>query len=132
MYTLHKNLIFVIVFLTVTLLITWAYIILALIIAILANSVSAIWASKEHWFNPWLGLLILLGPLVFVTFGLVASRAGLAIGSASIDSLLTISTIVVGLIFFHEWDKISHFQYLGIGCVVLGIIFMQLTSKVGV
>lgn len=111
------------------LLITWAYIIGALLVAVLANAVSAIWASKPHWANPWLVAIILLGPLVFITFGLVASRVGVALGSASLDSLLTISTIVVGLIFFGEWSKVNVYQYIGIALIVAGIIFVHFTAK---
>lgn len=109
--------------------ITWAYIIVALLVAVLANSVSAIWASKPHWMNPWLLAVIILGPLVFVTFGLVAARVGVALGSASLDSLLTISTIVVGLVAFQEWSKLSLYQYLGLLLVVGGIMLIQFTPK---
>jgi multidrug transporter EmrE-like cation transporter len=109
----------------------WIYVAGALLIAVLANSVSAVWASKDEKFSLWLVAVVLISPLVFITFGLVASRLGVAIGSATIDSLLTLSTIAVGLIIFGEWSKISPYQYLGIALVVIGIFFMQFPFKVG-
>ncbi|MES2087911.1 MAG: hypothetical protein V4467_02870 [Patescibacteria group bacterium] len=110
----------------------WIYIIGAVIVALFANSASAIWASKENKFSLWLLLLILISPFVFITFGLVVSKVGVAISSATIDSLLTVTTITVGLIFFNEWSKISPYQYLGIGLVLVGIFLMQFPFKTGV
>src|SRR3989344_9290231 len=104
----------------------WLYVISAVIVAVLANSVSAIWASKEDKFTSlWFLLVIIISPLVFITFGLVTSKLGLAVSSGTIDSLLTISTILVGLFIFHEWNNISLYQYIGIVFTVLGIILMQ-------
>lgn len=115
-----------------TLLITWGYIIGALLVALLGNSLGAVWASKPHWLNPWLLGPIIVGPFVFITFGLVASRVGLAIGSGTLDSLLTISTVLVGLVVFQEWGKLGPVQYAGLACVILGIILMQFEPKAAV
>lgn len=110
---------------------TWLYVIGALLIALLGNSISAIWASKDEKFSLWLLLLVVISPFVFITFGLVASRVGVAMGSATIDALLTLSTILVGLIAFGEWNKLTPFQYFGIALVVFGIFFMQFPFKTG-
>lgn len=104
----------------------WLYIISAVIVAVTANSISAIWASKEDKFSSlWFLLVIIISPLVFITFGLVTAKIGLSVSSATIDSLLTVATILVGLFIFHEWSSISLYQYIGISLTILGIILMQ-------
>lgn len=104
----------------------WFYIIGAVAIAVLANSISAIWAGKENKFSIWLLAIVLISPFVFITFGLVVSKlGGLAISSATIDTLLTVSTILVGLFLFREWSNVSIYQYLGIILSLLGIVLIH-------
>lgn len=107
----------------------WTYIIIAVLVALGANSISAIWASKASKFNVWLIALLIISPLVFITFGLVTKKLGLALTSGTIDSLLTVSTILVGLIFFKEWKTLSFYQYFGTFFAVLGIILIQFGHK---
>ncbi len=109
--------------------INWLYVLVALGIAVTANYIGATWAAKENWLTWWLLLICLVSPFVFITFGLVTARVGVAIGSGTLDALLTISTVIMGLIIFHEWDKISLYQSIGLGFVVLGIILLQFTGK---
>lgn len=107
--------------------ITWFYIIVAVFVALAANSISTIWAAKENkFFSPWFFAVILISPIVFITFGLVTTRLGLAASSATVDVLLTLTTILVGLIFFHELGNMSYYQFLGIGLAVTGIILLQI------
>ena len=101
------------------------YVSSAVLIALAANSISAIWAGKEHKLTWWLVAVVAIAPLVFITFGLVTSKLGLAVGAATVDSLLVISTILVGLFLFREQNTFSLYQYLGISFAVLGIILMQ-------
>lgn len=68
---------------------------------------------------------MVISPVIFITFGMVSARIGLAVGSAVIDSALTISTIILGLILFGGWRDISVLQYGGMGLAVAGIILMQ-------
>lgn len=103
----------------------WIYIIVAIVIALSANSISTIWASKESRFTIWLLALIIISPFVFITFGLVTAKLGLAVSSGTIDSLLTISTIIVGLFLFNEWGNVSIYQYVGMVLALGGIILMQ-------
>lgn len=108
-------------------LITWFYIFVAVLVALVANSVSTIWASKENkFFSPWFFGVVFISPIVFVTFGLVTTKLGLAASSATVDVLLTVTTILVGLLFFHEWGNMSWHQLLGIFLAVTGIVFLQL------
>ncbi|MEK7857525.1 MAG: hypothetical protein AAB320_00165 [Elusimicrobiota bacterium] len=101
----------------------------ALAIALFANSVSAVWAKQPGKVSWPLFLMLLSSPLVFVSFGLVTARLGLAVGAGVIDSLLSVSTIAVGLILFREWDKVSSLQYLGMFLAFVGVALMLLFPK---
>jgi multidrug transporter EmrE-like cation transporter len=103
----------------------WAYIILAVLLAVAANYTSTIWAGKQSKFTPWLLAVIIISPAVFIVFGLVTSKLGLAVTSATIDSLLTLSTVLIGLFFLNEWNTVSLYQYVGMGFAFFGIILMQ-------
>ena len=103
----------------------WFYIIIAVLVALTANSISTIWAGNENKFTIWLLLLVGISPLVFITFGLVTSKLGLSVSSATIDSLLTICSVIVGIFLFGGWGSLSSFQYLGMFFAVIGIILMQ-------
>ena len=46
-------------------------------------------------------------------------------GSPPIDSALTISSIILGLILFGGWREVSLMQYGGMGLAVAGILLMQ-------
>lgn len=104
---------------------SWVYVGLAVAVAVAANAISTKWAMQ--WgghgsvMNMWFIPMLLISPLVFVTFGWAASRLGLAVGSATIDSLLTVATVVFGLIFFQEWRILSVQQYAGLALVLAGI-----------
>ena len=97
------------------------YIIVAVIVAVSANSISAVWASQTNKFSLWLLAVILISPLVFITYGLVTSRIGLSLASSVIDSMLIVGTVLVGLAVFKEWDKILALQYLGIAVTLVGV-----------
>jgi multidrug transporter EmrE-like cation transporter len=63
--------------------------------------------------------------LVFITFGLVTARVGVAVGAGTLDSLLSLSTIIVGLLFFKDHKQFSAYQYWGLAFISAGIILMQ-------
>lgn len=105
------------------------YVLITVGIAVLANYVAATWGAKEDKWSLLLLALILISPLVFITFGLVSARIGVAIASGTIDSLLTVSTVLLGLVVFAEWNKISFYQYLGLLFVLVGIVLLQFTTK---
>ncbi|MFO0702303.1 MAG: hypothetical protein U0514_00245 [Candidatus Andersenbacteria bacterium] len=106
---------------------TLFYIAVAVLTALIANSVSAVWASKVNKFvSPWLLVIVVVSPLVFISFGLVAEKLGLSAASATVDVLLTSTTILVGLFFFHEWGNFSMYQLFGMGLALAGIVFMQI------
>ena len=103
----------------------WFYIVAAVLVALAAISISTIWAGKDSKFTVWLFVLVVISPLVFITFGIVTSKLGLAVTSATIDSLLTVSSVLVGLFLFGGWSSLSMFQYIGMSFAVIGIILMQ-------
>ncbi|MDB5204491.1 MAG: hypothetical protein JWP09_519 [Candidatus Taylorbacteria bacterium] len=104
----------------------WFLIAIAVAVAVAGNSVASIWANKEDkWTSPWFFLLLLVSPLVFITFGLVTPKLGLAGTSGVIDTLLTVSTIVIGLFFFGEWSTLTLYKGLGLLLCVSGIILMH-------
>ncbi|TSC85926.1 MAG: hypothetical protein G01um10148_834 [Parcubacteria group bacterium Gr01-1014_8] len=103
----------------------WLFVVLAVAVALLGNYLGATWASKDDKFSLLLLAVIAVSPFVFITFGLVTSRLGVAIGSGTIDALLTVCTIIMGLFLFQEWSKISVFQYFGLALVLSGIVFLQ-------
>src|SRR3989344_2122127 len=103
----------------------WFYILGSVLLAVLANYLSTVWAAKDNKFSFWLLAVVAVSPLVFITFGLVTTKFGLAITSCTIDSLLTIITVLVGLFIFQEWGQVSLYQYFGMSFAILGIILMQ-------
>lgn len=100
------------------------YVLVAVAVAVSANSVSAIWAKQESKFSIWLLFVILISPLVFITYGLVTAKIGIALASSVIDSLMIIGSIAVGLFIFHEKNQIIGLQYLGMGFAVLGVLLI--------
>lgn len=106
-------------------LIVWIYVLVAVGVALAANSVSAVWAKQQKRLSWWLLAVILISPFVFITFGLVTEKVGVAVGSGTMDSLLSLGTIAIGLFFFKELKKLSTFQYAGLVCVAVGILLLM-------
>lgn len=100
---------------------TWAFIALAVATALTANTIATIWAKSPATYSVWLIALILISPVVFITFGLVTDRTGLLVSSGTIDSLLTITAVLMALIAFREWSSVTTTQLAGIACTITGI-----------
>lgn len=107
----------------------WPYIAGAVAVAVLANSLSLLWARGESRYSVWFFAMVAVSPFVFISFGLVGSRMGLAVGSAVLDSLLTLGTIAVGLVFFQEWRSVSAAQFAGMALALAGIFLMLFFPK---
>ncbi len=110
----------------------WLLIMVAVSVALLANFISTNWAKGDDKFTLWLVALLLISPIVFITFGLVTARLGLTVTSGTIDSLLTVSSILLGLIVFQEWQKVSALQCVGLGMALVGVYLMLFYPKTGV
>ena len=104
-------------------------IIIAVAIAASADFVATIWANSQNKFSIYLGLIFVLGPLVFFSFGLVTTKTGLAMASGIVNSLLVLTSILIGLFYFGEWEKISSGQLIGIFFAFIGILLMLFTKK---
>ncbi len=105
----------------------WFCIIVAVAVAVMANYLSTLWARGGS--RTLLLALILISPIVFISFGLVTARLGLSVSSAVIDTLLTLSTIFVGLVIFHEWNTLVTMQYMGMFLALTGVFLMVFFSK---
>ena len=108
----------------------WLAILGAVALAALADSVSTLWARGDSKLSIYLLLLCLLGPMVFVSFGLVTTRVGLAITSGVVNSLLVVTSMLIGLFAFGEWSRVSPPQYVGMALAVAGIVLMLFFPKV--
>jgi hypothetical protein len=104
---------------------TWLLIVLAVAIALGANAISTVWAKADDRFSIWLLALIVVSPIVFITFGLVTARTGLVVSAGTIDSLLTITTIALALFVFHEWQTVTSYQLMGVVCTIAGIFLLH-------
>ena len=100
------------------------YILLAVGVAVFTNSIAAVWAKQDSKLSIWLIAVILLSPLVFITYGLVTARLGVSVASGTVDALMTIGSIAVGLFIFREIDSLIAWQYVGIALAVVGIFLM--------
>lgn len=107
----------------------WLAVVGAVALAALADSVSALWARGDNKLSVYLVLILLLGPMVFVSFGLVTTRVGLAMTSGVVNSLLVLTSISIGLFAFGEWSKVSTLQYVGMALAVVGIVLMLFFPK---
>lgn len=107
--------------------VTWIYIIVTVLVALIGNTLSAIWIAQSDKFKSvWLYILILFSPFVFITFGLTSAKIGLAVGSAVADSMLVIGTILVGLFVFKEYRRLNLYQILGIFLSVIGLFLVKI------
>lgn len=107
----------------------WLQIFGTVAVAALADSVSTLWAKGEDKFSIYLFYIFFLGPLVFISFGLVTAKVGLAITSGLVNSLLVVTSILIGLFLFNEWNKISIIQYIGLVSALIGIVLMLFFPK---
>src|SRR5262249_27706153 len=108
---------------------TWGYMAAAVALAALGNYISSIWAADANKMSWTFAALLVVSPLVFITFGLVSRRLGLAIAAGTVDALITVSTVLIGLIFLKEWQRVSLVQYIGLGFAVVGIVLMVFASN---
>ena len=96
--------------------------------SVAANTISTVWAKGDDRFSIWLIALFLISPVVFITFGLVTARVGLVVSAGTIDALLTVSTIIIGLFFFKEWSTVTTTQLVGVGFTLTGLVLLHLNK----
>lgn len=105
---------------------TVLFIAINLALAIGANAAGTTWAQAGLRINGTFLVTLVLSPLVFLTFGFVASRMGLAPASATIDTLLTIGSVLVGLVWFGEWSQMTPRHLAGLGLAISGVVLLHL------
>ncbi len=103
----------------------WVLVLGNIALALTANALSTLWALRNGQDLVLLAVVVVISPIIFLSFGMVSSRVGLAVGSAWIDAALTISSVLLGMILFGGWRDVSLVQYGGIGLALAGIILMQ-------
>lgn len=103
----------------------WLVVALNIALAVTANSASTIWATRGMPVAGHFWAVVILSPLIFLSFGYTASKLGLAVASGVIDSLLTVSSVLVGLAFFGEWRAVSASQVWGLALAVTGIVLLH-------
>jgi len=108
----------------------WLNVAIAVAIAFTANYTASMWASSESNKPLWFILMLMISPFVFITFGLTTAKLGVAVSSGTIDSLLTITTVMMGLVLFQEWNKISTIQSCGLVFALCGIFLMVFFPKI--
>lgn len=97
--------------------------------AVVANLASSAWAEHPQRLSGWLWATLVLAPLVFLSFGYVASRIGLARAAGVIDTLVMVCTMLMGLIFFGEWERLSAVQLIGAALAILGVALMAFAAR---
>ena len=106
------------------------YIFVTITVSVLGNYVAAIWAAQpDRIYTLWLPALLIVSPLVFITYGITLSRLGVSIGSATIDSLPTLGTVFVGLFIFKEYNVVTEMQMLGIFSLLCGMLLMLIKKE---
>lgn len=97
----------------------WAIIVINVLLSTTADTVSTVMWERRSW--QYLTLMIIISPLVYGTFGYVASFFGLSIAAAIINSLVVVGPVIVGLCFRYEWRVMPWQEYVGMMLVLIGI-----------
>ena len=105
--------------------IVWALTILSVGFFILCDSLITNWAKNSSVSS--LIAVIVLSPVAYVFFGLVSSRANLAVGGAMVNLILVLAAVLVGLFFFKE--KLTMLQWTGIGFGLVAILILSLSIQ---
>lgn len=97
----------------------WIAVIACVVLSTTMDGVSTqFWKKQNYWL---LIPILIVSPCVFLLFGYVGSQNGLALASSLTNSLIVIGPIMVGLIFFSEWEKMTLPLYVGMFLIVAGI-----------
>ncbi len=113
-----------------TTLVSWISTLAAVAFAIFGNLIGQRWASNvnEHgWYNAWLFALLVVSPLVFITFGVVTQQGGgLSTASGKIDGMLIIGTVLVGIIFQRDYQNMSGTQLIGLCMGIASVVMLHI------
>ncbi|MBM4455224.1 MAG: hypothetical protein FJ411_02405 [Verrucomicrobia bacterium] len=100
----------------------WSAVLACAALSTLADTLGTVWwEQKKSWV---LLAMIGLSPLVFLAFGYVGSRFGLAKASALTNTLVVLGPILVGIFFRGELRQLSSVELVGMGLAVAGITLL--------
>lgn len=104
----------------------WSAVVLCAALSTIADTLGTVWwEKKENW---QLAAILLLAPVVFLSFGYVGSHFGLAKASSLTNTLIVIGPILVGILFRGELRQLSGIEIFGITLAVLGIALLTVFS----
>jgi multidrug transporter EmrE-like cation transporter len=100
--------------------VVWALTLFSAGFFILCDSLSANWAKTSSISS--VATVVVLSPLAYLLFGLLASRVNLAIAGALVNLMIMIGAVLVGLLYFKE--RVAMLQWVGISFGVVAIVIL--------
>lgn len=103
----------------------WTSICLSVAIGAFTNSIATVWAKGGAQSNYWLAATCICAPFVFISYGIVSRHLGMSIAVGTIDSLLVVTSVMIGMTVFREWRQVTLAQILGIVLSLSGVALMN-------
>jgi len=104
--------------------VVWGLTLFSAGVFILSDSLSTNWAKTSS--IPSVIMVVVLSPLAYILFGLLASRVNLSIAGSLVNLMIMIGAVLVGLIYFK--DHVTMLQWTGIGMGVISIVILSVAS----
>lgn len=103
----------------------WALTLFSAGFFILCDSLSANWAKKTHLWS--LAIVVVLSPVAYLLFGLLASRVNLAVAGSLVNLMIMIGAVLVGIFYFKE--HVTSLQWAGIILGAVAVLLLSLGAK---
>ena len=104
--------------------VVWALTLFSAGFFILCDSLSTNWAKTSSASS--VVMVVLLSPLAYILFGLLASRVNLSIAGSLVNLMIMIGAVLVGLLYFKE--HVTILQWIGIGLGGISIVILSVAS----
>ncbi len=105
--------------------VVWALTLCSAGFFILCDSLSANWAKKSHLSS--LLIVVVLSPVAYLLFGLLASRVNLAVAGSLVNLMIMVGAVLVGFFYFKE--QITGLQWTGIILGAVAILILSVGAK---
>jgi len=105
--------------------VVWALTLFSAGFFILCDSLSANWAKTSSISS--VATVVVLSPIAYILFGLLASRVNLAIAGSLVNLMIMIGAVLVGLFYFKE--RVTQFQWAGISLGVVAIVILSVARS---
>jgi drug/metabolite transporter (DMT)-like permease len=105
--------------------VVWALTLFSAGFFILCDSLSANWAKKSHISS--LAIVVVLSPIAYLLFGLLASRVNLAVAGSLVNLMIMVGAVLVGVFYFKE--HITGLQWAGIILGAVAILILSVGAK---